>query len=183
MKKYLKLMAYLLSFVIMIVLGIIGYNFLKNNYEPEEIKVEKTESNLKKAHDFEVLDSQGQKVKLSDFLGKPVVVNFWATWCGPCRIELPEFEEAYKKYEGKIEFLMVNLTDGYEETEESVKKFVQQNNYQFPLYFDTEFSATNAYNLYSIPQTLLIDKEGNILKSYIGMIEKEDLEKYIKILL
>ena len=119
-------------------------------------------------------------VNLSSFFGKPIVVNFWATWCGPCQAELPEFEEAYKKYNGDIEFLMVNLTDGYNDTVDSVKQFVNRNKFEFPLYFDTEYSATNTYSLYSIPQTLFIDKDGNIVKLYRGMISKQALEGYIE---
>ncbi len=180
MKKYIKVIIYLVSFGIIIVLGMVGYNFLSNNYQPQERKAEAKESNLKKASDFEVFNRQGEKVKLSDFLGKPIIVNFWATWCEPCKIELPEFDEAYKKNKDEIEFLMVNLTDGYQETEESVTEFVKQNNYEFPLYFDTEYSATNTYRIYSIPQTLFINKEGNMVKSHIGMIDKESLEKYIE---
>lgn len=180
MKQYLKVIAYLLGFAIILILGIIGYNILAKNYTPEEINVENKEVNLKKANDFEVTNNEGEKVKLSDFFGKPIVVNFWATWCTPCKTELPEFNDSYKKYNEEIEFLMVNLTDGYNETVEGVKEFVNQNNYEFPVYFDTEYSGTNAYRVYSIPRTLFIDKDGNILKSYTGMINKENLEKYIK---
>lgn len=133
-----------------------------------------------KAADFSVLNSEGEMVNLSSFFGKPIVVNFWATWCGPCQAELPEFEEAYKKYNGDIEFLMVNLTDGYNDTVDSVKQFVNRNKFEFPLYFDTEYSAANTYSIYSIPQTLFIDKDGNIIKSYKGRISKQALEGYIE---
>lgn len=137
---------------------------------------------MKKANDFTVINNEGESVSLSDFFGKPIIVNFWASWCGPCKMELPEFEKAYKTYGEEIEFLMVNLTDEYGETVESVKKFTKDNNYNFPLYFDTEYSASNAYGLYSIPRTLFINKDGNIVKSFTGVIEKETLDRYIKIL-
>lgn len=180
MKNYLKIIIYIVSFIIIILLAVLGYNFLTKNYSPEEINIENNEYKLNKAKDFEVLNNKGEKVNLSDFFGKPIIVNFWATWCMPCKNELPEFNEAYKKYGKDIEFLMVNLTDGYNDTEDGVKQFVKENNYEFPLYFDTEYSATYTYNIYSIPQTLFIDKNGNILKSYTGMLNKQTLEKYIK---
>jgi len=207
MNKYLKIIIYILGFVSFISLAVFGYNYLSNNYLLGEdgnmnavdedmttqkqnsnitnavVGQENVEENLNKAADFEVLNNEGEKVKLSDFFGKPIVVNFWATWCGPCQAELPEFQEAYNTYNGQIEFLMVNLTDGYGDTVEGVKKFVQDNTYTFPLYFDTEYSAANAYGIYSIPQTLFIDADGNIVKSYIGMMNKRTLEKYIKDLL
>ena len=74
---------------------------------------------------------------------------------------------------------MVNLTDGYSETVEGVEKFISDNKYEFSVYFDTEYSASNAYSIYSIPRTLFIDKQGNILNSYLGMMDEETLEKHI----
>ena len=178
MKKYLKIILYILSFIVFIALAVWGYKYLTTKYSPTEIE-QLEDSNDMKTIDFEVLNSNKEKVKLSEFYGKPIVVNFWATWCGPCRNELPEFDEAYKKYNRQVEFLMVNLTDGYSETVESVEKFIKDNKYEFPVYFDTEYSASNAYSIYSIPRTLFIDEDGNILSSYVGMMDEELLEKYI----
>ena len=180
MKRYSKLIIYLIIFIIIITLAVIGYNYLTKKYQPDEVGGEENQSDLNKANDFEVLDINGNKVKLSDFYGKPIVVNFWATWCGPCKTELPEFEEMYNEYNEKIEFLMVNLTDGYNDTVENVKEFIRENNYEFPVYFDTEYSATNAYRIYSIPQTLFIDKDGNIIKLYKGQISRQTLQRYIE---
>lgn len=180
MKKYLRIILFILGFIIVIVLAAWGYNYLSKNYSPEEIEqVGETDTIKNKATDFEVLSSDNQKIKLSDFYGKPIVVNFWATWCGPCRYELPAFNEIYKTYNEQVEFLMVNLTDSYSETIEVVEEFINENEYEFPVYFDTEYSASNAYNIYSIPQTIFIDKDGNIVDSHIGVIDKESLEKYV----
>lgn len=184
MKKYLKVLLYLGSFIIILILAIVGYQFLTKNYSPEQNQIKQDEIKEKpsfpKAKDFVMENSKGEEVYLSNFLGKPIIVNFWATWCGPCKTELPAFEEAYQKYGKEIEFLMVNLTDEYNDTVEKVKEFVKQNQYEFPLYFDTKYQATNTYYLYAVPQTLVINQEGNIVKQYKGMINQQILEKHCR---
>ena len=188
-----KVIIYLICFIALIVGAKFGYDYLSENYEREipnkDASIEKSGDTISgdngsgeqveeiySAIDFEVLNESGEKVKLSSYFGKPIVVNFWASWCGPCKAEIPEFIEAYQKYGEEVEFLMVNLTDGQTDTVESVKEFVRENKYEFPLYFDTEYSASNAYQVYSIPQTLFIDKNGNIQNLYIGMIDGSVLE-------
>ncbi len=136
------------------------------------------------APDFSVLDPDGNPVRLSDFFGKPIVVNFWASWCGPCRAELPHFDAAWKARGGEITFLMVDLTDGIGETVESVRSFLSDNGFEFPVYFDTEFEATDAYGIYSIPLTVFIDAEGRIVSQQIGSMNEEmltgQLDKLLK---
>lgn len=127
------------------------------------------------APDFTVVDAEGIEHKLSDFRGKPVILNFWASWCGPCKSEMPDFEEVYQEYKEEIHFLMVNLTDGYQETVESASKLITGKGYTFPVYFDTKLEAANAYYVYSIPQTFFIDKDGNLVAYAQSAINKEVL--------
>lgn len=132
------------------------------------------------APDFTVYDGEGNAVKLSDFKGKPVVLNFWASWCPPCKGEMPDFNEKYLEYKDDIHFVMVNLTDGYQETEESAKAFLSTTDYQFPVYYDTELEATYAYGISSVPQTFFIDENGILITGAQGAISGDILQKGIE---
>jgi len=134
---------------------------------------------VNKAPDFTVLDGEGKEVKLSDFFGKPIVLNFWASWCPPCKAELPDFEEACKKYEGEVVFLMVNMTDNQMETVEVAKDFVKTHGYTFPVYYDVNDQAATVYGIRSIPQTYFINAEGEAVASATGMISADQLEQGI----
>ena len=94
-----------------------------------------------RAPDFVVTDTDGNDVTLSQFFGKPIVLNFWATWCMPCVYELPDFEEAFREYGDRVVFMMINQTNGYSDTFQGVKDYAEICGFTFPLYFDTESSA------------------------------------------
>ena len=128
------------------------------------------------APDFTVLDSEGNTVRLSDFLGTPVILNFWASWCGPCKSEMPDFDAAFQQYGDEIQFLMVNLTDGSRETVESAKAFIADAGYSFPLFFDTESSAAMAYGVTAVPATYFVNGEGNLVAYGLGPLNLEALE-------
>ncbi len=131
------------------------------------------------APDFTVTDYDGNKVRLSDFKGKPVVLNFWATWCYYCKVEMPDFNEAYKKYPD-VQFLMVNATGTNGETVETAKAYVEQEKYEFPVFFDKEYNALRTYGISSFPMTIFIDEDGNIVSQRIGMLTMEALESEIE---
>ena len=128
------------------------------------------------APDFTVLDSEGNTVRLSDFLGTPVILNFWASWCGPCKSEMPDFDAAFQQYGDEIQFLMVNLTDGSQETVESAKAFIADAGYSFPLFFDTESSAAMASGVTAVPATYFVNGEGNLVAYGLGPLNLEALE-------
>ena len=138
---------------------------------------------LPMAPDFTVYDMGGNPVKLSDFIGTPVVLNFWASWCGPCKAEMPDFDETRKALEGKVQFLMVNLTDGNAETVESASGFIAQAGYSFPVFYDTASQAAMAYSIQSIPATFFIDAQGAAVAYYTGTMPKELLDKGIGMIL
>ena len=144
--------------------------------EAEEETEESTEEELVMAPDFTVYDKDGNAVSLSDFIGKPTVVNFWASWCGPCQMEMPDFDKKYKELGEEIYFLMVNMTDGAQETLETAKKFVEESGYSFPVYYDTDVDAAMTYGVSSIPSTYFIDSEGHAIAWAQGMIDAETLQ-------
>lgn len=125
--------------------------------------------------DFTVTAMDGRAVSLSDCFGRPCVVNFWATWCPPCRGELPAFERAWEQYGDRVEFLMVALVDGARETENTVRAFIEENGYRFPVYMDTDGSAAGDYGIYSIPMTVLTDADGRLFGGQIGAMEEAAL--------
>ncbi len=151
--------------------------------EPEEQEQPETEANPNAAPDFTVIDGEGNEVKLSDFIGKPVIVNFWATWCGPCQVEMPYFNTAWEEYGDRIEFMMVNLTDGFQDTVEGVKEFIEDAGYTFPVYYDTEYSGAQAYGVHSIPMTIMVDPEGGLYYGLLGTLSEEKLQSAILSLL
>ena len=135
------------------------------------------------APDFTVLDKDGNTIRLSEKFGKPIVINFWATWCPPCKQELPDFDKLCKEYGDRVVFMMVNLTDGYRDTVDGTKRFVSGKGYTFPVYFDTKNNAASAYNVSSIPQTTFIDAKGNIYTTRIGAMNEATLKIYLNALL
>lgn len=169
-----------LALVLVLTAATLSYQKLASAYKPAAGPSSEKTEDVVPAADFTVLDGEGNPVSLSDFQGKPVVVNFWATWCGPCKAELPYFDALYGEYGDSVQFLMVNMTDGAYDTTESVKEFVSREGYRFPVYFDTEMNAAAAYAVQSIPRTLFIRADGSLAAEQIGMMEEDTLREKIE---
>ena len=131
------------------------------------------------APDFTVYDIDGNPVHLSDFKGKPIVLNFWASWCGPCKMEMPDFNEKYLELGEDINFIMVNSTDGSRETVEIASEFIKSTGYSFPVYYDNDSDASMKYGVYSLPTTFFIDADGNFVTYATGAISGDILQKGI----
>ena len=125
--------------------------------------------------DFTVLDGEGNERKLSEFFGKPIVINFWATWCGYCVQEMPDFDQAAKNHPEVI-FMMVNVTDGKRETMEKAKAFIAEQGFTFPVYYDTTLQAAMTYGASGLPRTFFIGADGSHVAHANGMIDAATLE-------
>lgn len=209
MKKYWKVLAGCFALVVLIGGSTLLYRQLSSQYRAENLEIaeepnvdnentlaeteegtgakeaekENSEENTSAAPDFTVENAEGEKVTLSSFEGKPVILNFWASWCSPCKTEMPDFQAAYDTYGEDIQFMMVNMTDGARETRQSGEDFIKEQGFTFPVFYDVDLEAAYAYYVTSIPTTYFIDAEGNIEAAGRGMLDSEALEKGISILM
>ena len=154
------------------------------SYETEtEMPTEdETEQTLVLAPDITIYDAEGNAVKLSDFFGKPIVLNFWASWCPPCKSEMPDFHAVWEERGEEIQFLMVNLTDGSRETVETAQSFIEEQGYEFPVYYDKDQRGYLDYQAYSIPTTYFLDAEGHAVARATGAIGPETLNEGIRLI-
>lgn len=136
------------------------------------------EKTPKKAPNFSLKTADGTVIDLSRLKGKTVVVNFWATWCGPCRAEIPAFLEVYAKYKSKgLEIVGISLDQGgWSEVTPFVKKF----NIVYPVVIGDDKIAKQYGGIDAIPATFIVDKNGLIVNQHVGSMKKEDLENLIK---
>lgn len=183
--KILKVLILILALAVLVVGSYVLYDRLSGQVEIPSLTAapETGEASKTAAPDFTVYDEEGNAYRLSDFQGQPVILNFWASWCGPCTSEMPDIEHAYQEYGDQIQFLLVNLTDGYQETVDSAQGYIQEQGYTFPVYYDTDLEAANAYTVSAIPATYFIDGEGNIASTYRGAMSAEVLQQRIDQLL
>ena len=162
-------------FVGILVAAIIAYGRFSENISPESVSSEIPSAGFAEAPDFTFLDIEGKEISLSDFRGKPVVLNFWASWCPPCKSEMPEFDKVFTELGNEVKFVMLALTDGQRETIESASSYAEGQGFSFPVYFDAFQEGAYSFGINSIPTTFFIDKDGNILDGAIGAIDEHAL--------
>lgn len=126
------------------------------------------------APDFTLTSLEGQEVKLSDFKGRKVMLNFWATWCPPCKAEMPAMQQLYDQANGYIEILAINI-----DPQNDVAGFVRENELTFPILLDKTGKVNENYSIISIPTTILINEKGGIVKKQIGAMTLEQMEEFM----
>ncbi len=162
----------------LISVGIMFYFLLKNNpvaASAQDFSAVPVEVDYP-APQLDLTDLSGKSVSLDDYLGKVVLVNLWATWCPPCREEMPTLQKFYEKYKDKG-FVLIAIDQ--EETLEVVAPFVAEFGLTFPVWLDLEYLAEREFNTSSLPSSYVIDRAGTVRLMWIGGISKSNLEKFV----
>jgi peroxiredoxin len=126
------------------------------------------------APDFTLSTIDGKEVKLSNLKGRKVMINFWATWCPPCKAEMPDMQQLYNQANGYLDILGINI-----DPQNDVAGFVRENQLTFPILLDKTGKVNEDYSILSIPTTLLINEEGMIEKKHIGAMTLEQMEEFV----
>ena len=174
---------------IIILIAIIGYgiyDYYGSRGDEKEaaalVDLANVEKGIKKGQlplDFTLNDLEGNPVSLSDFRGKTIFVNFWATWCPPCRAEMPHMEKIYNEYKDEdVVFLAVNLTQT-EKSTEVISQFVKDYGLTFPVVLDEKGDAMVDYEIVAYPTTYVLDKQGIIREKFQGAIDYNIMKKTI----
>lgn len=165
--------------LLMVVNGIV-------NIKNEAIVEQKTESTTEKksARDFTLTDQNGIIHNLSDYKGKTVFINFFATWCPPCRGEMPDINELYKEYgenkEDVIILIMAAPNVSREGSKEDIVKYLDENNFEFPVLMDEGGKFLNRYQVSAFPTTFIVNENGEFVKKTSGAMNKATMEKIIE---
>lgn len=125
-----------------------------------------------KAPNFELTTLTGEKMKLSDYKGKKIMLNFWATWCPPCKAEMPEMEKFYQQKPNDLVLLAVNI-----DPQNDVKGFAAKDRITFPILLDKDSSVNKMYQIMAIPTTFFIDENGIIQNKYVGEMTQDIMKK------
>jgi len=127
------------------------------------------------APDFSLTDLNDQTIHLKSLFGKPIVLNFWATWCGPCRIEMPMLDAFYQDHIEDIELLAINM----QEKEQPVQAFAYEYNLDFPILLDLDAEVSTMYRIQGLPTTIILTSEGKISAIHVGVISENQLIGYL----
>lgn len=178
------------AIVVIALVAIMVGTFVKNKMEENNAKVDNPGYEVpadspqsvgqgQAAPDFTLNSLAGESITLSELQGKKVILNFWASWCGPCKDEMPYFQDYYEKYakEDNVEIVAVNLT--HMDEIEKVEEFVDTYGLTFPILIMDDKALQNTYKVFTIPSTFMINTKGEIEKQHLGPLDVEALRDYV----
>ena len=158
-------------------------NPLAAQEQAEKQDAESADTEKLKTPDFTMQDATGNNVNLSDLFGTPIVLNFWASWCPPCKSEMPDFNTVFEELGEDVHFVMLDAVDGVRETREKGESYVTEQGFTFPVYYDMEQDAVIQYGIRAFPTTVFIDSEGYIVAGVEGSIDENTLRRGIDLIL
>ncbi len=204
-KNHMKVVKYTVKIggILMIFMGVLMFTGKMNAFtgylsgttsksetkKPDKQAEEKTEEKEEEengemaAIDFTLYDQYGKEHSLSDYKGKTIFLNFWATWCPPCKAEMPDIQKLYESYgeDGEVVILGVAAPNFSNETdEEGIKAFLKENGYTYPVLMDTTGELFMKYGISSYPTTFMIDKEGNVFGYVSGQLSEDMMKSIIR---
>ncbi|MGG1518352.1 TlpA disulfide reductase family protein [Paenibacillus oryzisoli] len=159
--------------ILVIVIGLIGYRVVQHMNQ-KTLTAEEAAKVNELAPSFTLQSLDGQSFAVGGERDKPLFLNFWASWCGPCEEEAPDLVNVYKKYQGKFDLYAVNVTPG--DKMDNIKKFVDTYQYPFPVLLDKEGKNADAYSVIAIPTSFLIDRHG-VIREVIHVLSAKELDK------
>ena len=189
MNTHAKTLLGVVVFAVLIIAALLIYHALHEDHAPDNLVVlDETPTDIvpdaqadeptevrEPIPDFVLLDEMGNERQISEFFDKPIVLNFWATWCPSCVRETPYFEMLYREHGENIHVIKVNLLDGQRETRDVVDRFMYENEYTFPLYFDVNGAA--AFGVRGIPVTYFIEVGGYPVAMAQGALNERTLQQ------
>jgi cytochrome c-type biogenesis protein len=151
----------------------------------EAASEETKDKSLPPAPDFQLQDQYGNTHTLEDYKGKTIFLNFWATWCPPCRAEMPDIQKLYESYsqEGEDALIVLGVAApemGQEKDEEGIQAFLEENGYTYPVLMDTTGELFYTYGIQSFPTTFMIDRDGNVFGYISGQLTMDMMESIIR---
>jgi len=162
---------------LLLLVGIVAYTIYSSGQEKKQSVDERPEIGFKAPH-FKLESLDDSQIFSLENKQKPLILNFWASWCGPCRLEAPDLVDIYKKYGDQVDIYAINMTNTDDIS--NVKAFVEQENFNFPVLLDKDGSVSSSYNIIAVPTTFFVTSEGIIEHKITGYASKSDLESAVK---
>lgn len=177
-KQKIALLCVAVLLVFSIITGLV-MPYLKNR-DVETIDKNETQSDAVAVPNFQFLDEEGNVVEFDSFKGKPIVINFWGTWCPFCVLEMSDFNKIVGEYKDDVNFIFLDFANSEDETVEKVKTFIAENEYDnIVSYYDDPGYGVYIFGVNSFPTTVYVDKDGNLYDAEVGMTNYDDIKAVI----